>query len=391
VNKKDIAHIRRQFKRDNDLIRIFDILNVYILKESNEIYHEECRPFAMLDADHQELYLGNFKKLLSGSLDERLFELKFQREAEGPGEHTQLLLHQSLHSSDSQDWRQLMLLVVEKMIADAPLTEDTLVTFIRGEVFKPTKRRNEEAEVSERDEVYSHRFILCSINKTLQPEKSLMFDYVGKEFKYNVVVDPIIKLSSPEGGFLFPCFTDHAADVNHLLYSAAGATGLDEHFIHDVMNCELAVTAGEERAIFEEIVNEVAGNQLDTSTLAQVYEEIQRVIDENEEADAPRLDYRDVERVLAASGVEQVDTAKVERAFQNVVDDPSYEMKATNVIPKYTSKSIKINTKVATITVSPQDLKYVRQVNYKGKRCILIEVDEDAVIEGFTMNSEELF
>jgi hypothetical protein len=39
---------------------------------------------------------------------------------------------------------------------------------------------------------------------------------------------------------------------------------------------------------------------------------------------------------------------------------------------------------------SPQDLKYVKQVNYQGKRCILIEVDEDAVIEGFTLNSEML-
>ena len=59
-------------------------------------------------------------------------------------------------------------------------------------------------------------------------------------------------------------------------------------------------------------------------------------------------------------------------------------------MPKYTSKSIKIDTKVATISISPQDLKYVRQVNYQGRRCIMIEVDEDAVIEGFTLATENL-
>ncbi|MMZ70574.1 hypothetical protein D1872_336520 [compost metagenome] len=80
----------------------------------------------------------------------------------------------------------------------------------------------------------------------------------------------------------------------------------------------------------------------------------------------------------------------MERAFETIVDDRNYEIKATSVVPKFTSKSIKIDTKVATISVSPQDLKYVRQVNYQGKRCILIEVDEDAVIEGFTLNTETL-
>ncbi|MNW67728.1 hypothetical protein D3C74_463610 [compost metagenome] len=65
-------------------------------------------------------------------------------------------------------------------------------------------------------------------------------------------------------------------------------------------------------------------------------------------------------------------------------------MKASSVIPKYTTKSIKIETKVATISVSPQDLRYVKQVNYQGKRCLMIEVDEEVVIEGFTLSTETL-
>jgi hypothetical protein len=102
------------------------------------------------------------------------------------------------------------------------------------------------------------------------------------------------------------------------------------------------------------------------------------------------IDARTVEVVLKASGVEDVTTEKVEAAFQQVVDDRQYEMKASSVVPKYTSKSIKINTKVANISISPQDLKYVRQVNVKGKRCLLIELEEDTEIEGFKLISEEL-
>jgi len=99
-----------------------------------------------------------------------------------------------------------------------------------------------------------------------------------------------------------------------------------------------------------------------------------------DEEEPPKLDYTDVERVLTASDVENVTKEAVERVFETIVDDKNYELKAKSVIPKFTSKSIKIDTKVATI-ISPQDLRYI------NRRCIMIEVDEDAVIEGFTLST----
>jgi hypothetical protein len=384
---KELAHIRKQFKLDHDLLHVFDILNVYIMKESNEIYHVERQPFALLDREKQELYMGNFKKLLAGELDQKLFELKLQEEAEQP---TRVLLHQALTTNNSEEWHDLMLLLVEKMLVDIRYEKDTVVTLVRGEYFRPTKERNEEAEESEKDEMFAHPFILCSVNSTEQQRKTLIFDYVEREFKYNLIVDPIIKLNSPEQGFFYPSVTDNYSDVNRILYCAGKANEPNYHFIEHVLNAEKTVTAKEERGIFEEIVKEVAGEQLDATTIAQVYEEIHRVIETNEEEEPPKLDYKDVERLLSVSGVENVTTEKVERAFQTVVDDRNYELKASSVIPKFTTKSIKIDTKIATISVSPQDLKYVKQVNYHGKKCILIEVDEDVVIEGFTLSTENL-
>lgn len=385
--KKELAHIRKQLKLDHDMLEIFNILNVYIMKESNEIYHYERQPFALLDREKQELYMANFKKLLTGELDQKMFELKFQEEAETP---SQVLLHQGLVTGNPEEWQDLMLLLVEKMLADTKYERDTVITFVHGQYFKPTKIRNEEAEESEKDEMFANPFILCSVNSTEQQRKTLMFDYVEREFKYNVFVDPIIKLNSPEQGFFYPSVTDNYSDMNRILYCTGKANEPNLHFIEHVLNAEKTVTAQEERAIFEEIVKEVAGDQLDASTIAHVYEEIHRVIETNEEEEPPKLDYKDVERMLTVSGVENVTMEKVERAFQTVVDNKNYELKASSVIPKFNSKSIKIDTKIATISVSPQDLKYVRQVNYQGKRCILIEVDEDAVIEGFTLSTETL-
>ncbi|WP_211748069.1 DUF4317 domain-containing protein [Paenibacillus sp. Marseille-Q4541] len=385
--KKEVAHIRKQFKMDHDLLNIYDILNVYIMKETNEIYHSERQPFELLEREKQELHLGNFKKLLTGELDQKLFELKFQEEAEEPA---QVMLHQGLVTGDPEEWQDLMLLLVDKMLVDVKYERDMVVTFVRGQYYLPTKDRNEQAEVSEKDEVFAHPFILCTVNSTEKQRKTLLFDYVEREYKYNVNVDPIIKLSTPEQGFFYPSVTDNYSDVNRILYCTGKSNFPDPHFIEQVLNAERSVTALEERAIFEDIVKEVAGEQLDASTIAHVYEEIYRVIETNDDEEPPKLDYKDVEDMLTVSGVEDVTTEKVERAFQTIVDDKNYELKASSVMPKFTSKSIKIDTKVATISVSPQDLKYVKQVNYQGKRCIMIEIDEDVVIEGFTLSTETL-
>ncbi|KKE77961.1 DUF4317 domain-containing protein [Oceanobacillus caeni] len=388
MNKKDIANIRKQFKLNNDLLKIHEIFNVYIMKESSDIYHYQSMPFEMLEEEQKELFMGNFKKILSGQLDEKLFELKFQRDVE---DNSQLILHQGLISSETEDWIAQMLLLVEKMLKDKQYEMDIVVTFIRGEYMKPMKRRSEESEESERDTVYSHPFILCSMNKTQDPKKELLFDYVEKEFKYNFVVDPIINLKQPVSGFLFPCFTDNAADVNHVLYSAGKAYELNYHFIEEVLNAEETMTAEDDKIVFEEIVKKVAGPQIDTTTLSNMYDEINRVIEENEEEEEPKLDYKDVEKVLKSSGIENIDTEKVETAFKTVIDDNSYEIKASNVVPKYTSKSIKVKTKVADLSISPQELRHVRQVHLNGKLYLMIELEENTMIEGFEMIPEALF
>lgn len=395
MNQKDIAAIRKHFKLNAEAVKIADIYNIYIRQDSNEIFYEELRSFPFVEQEHQELFLANFKKVLGGKIDEKLFEVKFQHPEAGQTDHTQTLLYEALRTDDIEEWAGMMQRVALKMVQEAPFEKDMVVTFIRFKYNKPTRRHSEETEIDMRDEVWTSRFILCSINQTELPKQSLVFDYIEREFKSNIFINPVIKLDAPIGGFMFPCFTDNAADVNHILYAAQKAHQPDFGFIENVLNGTEIVTAVEEKAMFEEVVKTVIGEEVNVGTLATVYDEINQMIlaeaeREDEEETVPMIDARTVEIVLKASGVEDVTTEKVEQAFQQVIDDRQYEMKASSVVPKYTSKSIKINTKVANISISPQDLKYVRQVNVKGKRCLLIELEEDTEIEGFKLISEEL-
>ena len=389
MNKKDIANIRKQFKLDNYLLQIKEIFNVYVKKETGEIYHQISQPFQMLEHEAQELFLTNFKKVLSGHLDAKLFELKFRRDVEGS---TQTILFEGLRTDSPDEWQENMLQIVEKMFAHAVYEFDTVVTFIRGEYRMATKKRDLESEQGGDDEVYSSEFILCSLNKTDQPKKALLFDYIEKEFKSNNAVDPIINLTAPLSGFLFPAFNENAADVNHILYYGGKVNQPDESFIEQVLNCEEIITAVEDKDSFEQILKLVMGDEVDSRVISNVYEEIDKIVqeyEENEDSDeseSPMLDSRDIEHILEISGVEDVDTAKVEHAFKSVVDDEKHEIKATNILPK----AIKINTKVADLSISPKELKNMQYITYNGKRCLLIEIDEDVIVEGFKLETRQL-
>ncbi|MBS4172175.1 DUF4317 domain-containing protein [Bacillus sp. FJAT-49736] len=386
MNKKDIANIRNQFKLNSRYMKIREIFNVYVKKESGEIYHQVSQPFEMLEQEAQELFLTNFKKVLTGGLDAKLFELKFRRDVD---QSTQMILFNGLHAELTEDWKEHMLHIVSKMFAHAKYEFDTVVTFIRGEYQKATRKRDLESEEGGDDEVYSSQFVLCSLNKTDQPKKALLFDYIEKEFKSNNAVDPIINLAAPLTGFLFPAFNDNAADVNHILYNGGKANQPSETFIVDVLQCEEIITAVEEKDSFEQIVKMVVGDEVDSKVISNVYEEIDKIVQENaenEESETPKLDSKDIERILEASGVENVNSDKVEHAFKSVVYDEKHEIKASSVIPK----TIKIETKIANVTISPKELKNIKYITFNGKRCLLLEVDEEVVVEGFRLETESL-
>lgn len=77
MNKNDIAMIRRQFKPDNEYMEIGSIFNVYVQKETGDIFHHEIQPFHLLDKESQDLFFTNCKKVLTGQVNAKLFTLNF--------------------------------------------------------------------------------------------------------------------------------------------------------------------------------------------------------------------------------------------------------------------------------------------------------------------------
>src|SRR5690625_6721290 len=113
MNKKEISHIRRQLKLENEHLKINHIFTVYVQKETGDIYHHELNSFNLLENETQELFLNNFKKVLTGTVGAKLFTLKFKRETE-VANTTQNTLYDGLKTDDLDEWKNKMLDIVER-------------------------------------------------------------------------------------------------------------------------------------------------------------------------------------------------------------------------------------------------------------------------------------
>jgi hypothetical protein len=73
----------------------------------------------------------------------KLFEVKFTRQTD----HTQRLLYEGLHTDNVEEWKANMHRITRKMVQDVQYEKDLVVTFIRGNYFKLTKRNQDESEM----------------------------------------------------------------------------------------------------------------------------------------------------------------------------------------------------------------------------------------------------
>jgi hypothetical protein len=383
MNKKDLADLRKEFKLSSYMMPIKEVYSIYLKKDNSEIIKKELSYFDMMDMEKKELYLNNFKKVLTGTIDTKIFELDFK--CENLEESSQKILYKSLGSGENLV--EYADKIVEKISNNYTYDTDVVINFVKAEYYKGNKKRREEAEESIEDYVQAIEFILCSINKVDIPKRVLKFDYAEMTFKPNSALDTTINLNSPLDGFMFPSFTGGYVDVNKVVYYSSKAKQLNLKFIEEVLNCGVKQTAIEEKESFNAILNDVIGDKIKADAMQEIYERINEKLEDSvDEEEEPTMNMKEIKRVLEDSGIQN--TEVLESAFEEICG-VDYEFKVKNIIPDFSSKSIKIENENTSIIINPRDLSSVKQVVDKnGTRCLVIELSEDVEINGFKLESE---
>jgi hypothetical protein len=323
--------------------------------------------------------------VLTGALDTKIFELDFENIEED--NNTQKLLGSALKASDKNEIQSYINKLIEKITANYKYETDVVVTFIKAEYWLGSSHRNLDADESIDDAVQAFNFILSSVNKIDIPKRTLKYDYTGKEFKANSALDTVINLNAPLEGFMFPSLSNGYSDINKILYYASKPKELNISFIEKVLNCGLKFTAEDEKNCFGDILKTIIGDKIKTELMQDIYVNIHELAEQAEEGESPILGIADIKNILNNCSAEIA--CDIETAFKETCGI-NYDFKINNIVPEFNSKSIKITSEIANITLTPKDLNSVKQVrNKEGRRCLLIEIDEDIVIEGFKLETEE--
>lgn len=386
--KKDLADMRKYMKIGSTMLQFNDLYSIYLKKDNLEIIHQELKNMNMLDEESQDLYIKNFKKILAGALDTKLFQLDFSNT--DLEDNAQKLLYRALESEDKEERLLALDGIVNKLANNYNYENDIVITFVYGEYWKGAKKRRVEADEAEDDNVYSFKFIIGTVNKVEYPKKAIQFDYINKEFRTNSSLDAIINLNAPMDGFMFPCFNNNYSDANHVMYYSSKNNEVNLSFIEDVLNGSLKITAAEEKNCFNSIIKEVVGEEIEPETMQTIYENIAIRAENVEEGEEALLSIRDVKSVLASSGIEEEKISKLKEAYEVNVGDPNFDFKVDNILPDLKSKSVKIESEKASISIAPGALSKIKQIRNKhGKKCLLIELDEDVEINGFKIKGSD--
>lgn len=388
MNKKDISSIKKEFSLDSYKLKIKEIYSVYIKKDNRAIIHSEAKYFDMLDAETQELYFTNFKKVLSGNLDTKLFQLDFNNlEAE---DSTQKVLYSALSEDDIEGFQMQMNKVIDKVIACYNYDMDVVMSFIRADYYKGVSEKIEDYSRGEDDSTEGYQFIMATVNKVEIPKKTLMFDVANLQLRANSSLDITINLANPLEGFTFPIIDNGYSDVNKVLYYTSKIKERDTTFLEGVLGCEFTLTAEEEKDSFNTIISTVTAGKLTPTIIQDIYEEIYERAQDVEEGETPTIGAKDIKSILECRDIEVA--VDVEQAYEEVLATKEKELKVENVLPKQKGKSIKISNEDTNITISPKNLSTVKQVRDKnGNKCLLIQLTEDVVLDGLPIDVEEEF
>lgn len=379
MNKRDLANLRREFKLSSYLMPIKETYSVYLKKDNGEIITRELNYFETMDIEKRELYLVNFKKVLTGSIDTKIFELDFKMNEDS--ENMQHLLYSAISSGNSiVEYADK---IVDKISNHYMYDTDVVINFIRAEYYKANRKANEEALD---DYVQAIDFILCTINKVDIPKKALKFDYSDMTFKPNSVLDTIIKLDSPLDGFMFPSFNSEGIDVDKVIYYSSKSKQMNFTFVDQVLGCDIKPTAVEERESFNAILNFVIGDKIRPETMQEIYKTIIEEFEDQGDDEEPAVNIRSLKDILKYCDVGNIEI--VESAFDQICGG-NFDFKIKNIIPDFYSKSIKLENEYAKIEIEPNKLSTMKQIiNESGKTCLVIELSESLELNGFRLESE---
>lgn len=382
MNKKEISQIKKEFKEETYKLRINDVFSAYGKVDSKEILFSNVRGFFDFELDEKEILFTNFKKALTGVLDTKLFELDIENDERGKKQQTLLI-----NIKNNDDFKTNCLELSNKIMENYMYEKDAIITIANMTMtFSTSKKKgSEEEDADETERVV--KFALCTVNQVSQREKDFVLNIESRDIELSSNLEFAVDMKKPLEGFLFPTLTDGYEDVNKILYIAPKANVINEQFVQEVISCEVKMTSKQEKELFSEALKSSLGTDTNTNELKDIYSELIEIGSKNKDGS---FSSKDLARLLKNKGIEESDVFQIEKVISEKTGFSTVDFNVGNVIPNQTTKSVKIKTSNADVSVSGANLEKIKRVKKNGRVCLMIELgeNEDIEVEGFNLETE---
>ena len=318
MRKKDILELKKRFKKDQ--CTFSKMCGCYVNGEKNIILKFR-ETFLNLDEDEYFKYLEIAKKVLSGTIDNNILELKFPLNEDLINER-QISLMQLKNSQLKDD--NLLDNFYNIIINNYDYTGNFLILLFHDAYDVITKTRD-NLKIDESEEVYE--YVLCAICPVSLSGPGLRYFEEENKIKARIrdwVVDP------PTNGFVFPAFIDRSADVNSVMYYTKNAKDTHPELMENVLGCYSKQTVTIQKETFQSIIKDTfsADEKKADKIFSEIQENLNNMVDEYnaiyDDADCEPISLTkdDVQNLLIESGVPEEITTKIEKSYvENFGDD----------------------------------------------------------------------
>lgn len=393
MNKKEIAEIKKQFKLSNDHMVINNVASYYI-KEGNtkwssikkfagaDSLDDSVRNVTYLGALDATEYLNIFKKTLSGQIGKGITEFAFPNDElkSTDGAHQKLieLVNGELDDKDEVDS------YIDFLKQSYDPEGEYLIVIAHCSYSVPHKNKNDEKDYEDEDTGDVFNFVVVSFCPIAYTNIGLMYDAVNDMIIHSE--NEIKVVLPPTDGFMFPTFNDRSSDINNVLVFNKTPKEPNKAIIETILGCEFVMSAEDEKEHFNTLITKVATADntadiaVDYNITQNIHSQIVDIIEKNcVESETPTLSAYEIKNILRRSGIEEDKLKDFDEMYEEEMGDADIKLKAVNII---NAAKMDIKSPDVVINVKANKTDKVTAKNIDGKRCLVVELDDNVEING---------
>ena len=370
--KQEINEIKRLYTPS--ACSITRICGCYVDGEKNK-KTEFKEAFLSLPEEEIFKYFELLRKTLSGSLGRNMLNLEFPLASEESG-GTQEFLSRLRESKLKDD--ALLEEFYDRVISHYEYVGNYLILLIHDAYDVPGKTTDGLTMEDASDTVYE--YILCCICPVNLSKPGLSYDAPSNEF-HNRIRDWVVEV--PDTGFLFPSFNNRSADVHGTLYYSKNTEELHPEFVDGILGCALPLSAGTQKETFQALITETLGEDAHYDVVKSIHENLTEMIEEHKEIPEPlMLDKQQVKNLFEKSGVREERLIN----FDSLYDEAAGEDTALFVDNVANRRTFEVKTPDVVIKVNPERADLVNTILMNGKRCLVIEINDQVEVNGINIH-----